>query len=204
MEKAMRSAFHLRSQLFPYIYTSVRHCHDKFMPLLRPLYLEYPGEENAYQYRYQYLLGDNLFVSPVIAKGNGAACVAEKSVWFPPNAKWYNLFSGEKFEGGQEVTVKAAINEIPIFARAGTPIPMQPYTPRMTTTAIETLIVRCYPGESGESVLYEDDGQTDGYLKGDCSWTKLYFRQDGTKFMVRIEPSQGRFNPFAKCCIITS
>ena len=194
MEKAMRSAFHLRSQLFPYIYTSVRHCHDKFMPLLRPLYLEYPGEENAYQYRYQYLLGDNLFVSPVIAKGNGAACVAEKSVWFPPNAKWYNLFSGEKFEGGQEVTVKAAINEIPIFARAGTPIPMQPYTPRMTTTAIETLIVRCYPGESGESVLYEDDGQTDGYLKGDCSWTKLYFRQDGTKFMVRIEPSQGRFN----------
>ena len=70
---------------------------------------------------------------------------------------------------------------------------MQPYTPRMATTAIDTLIVRCYPGEEGESLLYEDDGQTDGYLKGDCAWTKLRYRRDGIKNIVRIEPSQGSF-----------
>jgi alpha-glucosidase (family GH31 glycosyl hydrolase) len=193
MERAMRSAFHLRSQLFPYIYTSVRHCYDKCLPLLRPLYLEYPKDEEAYRRRYQYFLGENLFVSPIIAKGDGSDFVAEKTVWFPPKARWYNIFSGERFEGGHEATVKAAIDEVPLFARAGTPIPMQPYTPRMGAAAVETLIVRCYPGEEGESVLYEDDGQTNGYVKGDCAWIKLRYRRDGKKIIVNVEPSQGRF-----------
>ncbi|MEI6425302.1 MAG: DUF5110 domain-containing protein, partial [Lentisphaerota bacterium] len=127
------------------------------------------------------------------SKGIGSDFVAEKTVWFPPNSHWYNMFSGERLEGGQSVTVRATIDEIPLFARAGTPIPMQPYTPRMATTTIDTLIVRCYPGEKGESVLYEDDGQTDGYLKGDCAWTKLRYRRDGIKNIVTIEPSQGHF-----------
>ncbi|MFA6291413.1 MAG: TIM-barrel domain-containing protein [Victivallales bacterium] len=193
MEGAMRSAFHLRVKLFPYIYTGVRQCHDKCLPLLRPLYLEYPNAEESYRYRHQYLFGENIFVSPVITKGAGPDFVAEKTVWFPPDSRWYNIFSGERFEGGNEVTVKAAIDEIPLYARAGTPIPMQPYTPRMSDTSMETLTVRCYPGEEGESVLYEDDGQTDGYLKGKCAWTKLYYRRCGNKTVVKVEPSQGRF-----------
>jgi alpha-glucosidase (family GH31 glycosyl hydrolase) len=193
MEAAMRDAFHLRSQLFPYIYTSVRHTCDTCQPLLSPLYLEFPNHEEAYRHRYQYLFGENLFVSPIIHKGEGPDFVAEKIVWFPPQARWFHFFSGERFEGGHEETVLAAIHEIPLFARAGMPIPMQPYTPRMGTDAIETLIVRCYPGDAGESVLYEDDGQTDGYVNGKCAWTKLRYSRDGTKVRVRIEPSQGHF-----------
>ena len=59
---------------------------------------------------------------------------------------------------------------------------------RMTTTPISTLIVRCYPGEKGDSVLYEDDGRTQGYTKGDCAWTGLHYERDGNTVKVKIDP----------------
>ena len=193
MESAMRAAFHLRSTLMPYIYTSVRHCHDRSLPLMRPMYLEHPRDEAAYKHRYQYYLGDDLLVSPVITPGEGPDMVAQKTVWFPPGC-WYNMLTGERFEGGCEETVRASIDEIPLYARGGAPIPMQLYTPRMTTTQIETLIVRCYPGETNDSLLYEDDGQSKGYLKGRYAWTRLGYSRSVAGICVRIDPSEGRFD----------
>ncbi|MFZ2654564.1 MAG: DUF5110 domain-containing protein [Victivallales bacterium] len=85
------------------------------------------------------------------------------------------------------------IDEIPLYARGGTPIPMQPYTERMTSTPIGTLIVRFYPGEANSSVLYEDDGQSNGYLKGKCSWTRLSYSRIAKGILVRIDAAKGRF-----------
>ncbi len=193
MENAMRVAFRLRSTLMPYIYTSVRHCHDRSLPLLRPMYLEHPREEAAYKHRYQYYFGDNLLVSPIVTPGHGPDMVTRKTVWFPPDNR-YNMFTGEHFAGGREETVCATIDEIPLYARGGAPIPMQPYTPRMGSTSIETLIVRCYPGETSSSILYEDDGQSDDYLEGKHCGTRMDYRRTGAGVLVRIESDGGRFN----------
>ena len=193
MEEAMRAAFHLRSRLMPYLYTSVRQSCDNSLPLLRPMYLEHPNDEAAYTHRYQYLLGENLLAAPITTPGEGPGFVAKKTVWFPAGT-WYNMLSGERFDGVSEKTVLARIDEIPLFARGGVPVPMQPYTPRMATTAIDTLVVRCYPGDAGKAFLYEDDGQSDGYKQERCAWTEMSYRRDGTKIIVRINPAQGRFD----------
>jgi len=191
-ENAMRRAYHLRAALMPYIYTSVRQCYDQTLPLIRPMYIEYPSREEAYQNPQQYLFGDSLLSAPISSPGNGPNFDAEQTIWFPEGV-WFNLLSNKKFEGSQTVTVKASIDEIPVYAKAGVPIPMQPYTQRMTTAALNTLIVRCYPGESGASSLYEDDGQTLGYTKNEFATTELYYQCKTDCVTLKIGPTKGTY-----------
>jgi alpha-glucosidase (family GH31 glycosyl hydrolase) len=189
-ESSMRSAYHLRSTLFPYIYTSVRQCYDQSISLLRPMYLEYPDLETAYSNPQQYMFGESLIVAPVNSPGKGSNYIAEQKVWFPKGA-WFNLLSGEKYVGDTSTKVKASIEEIPVFVKAGVPIPMQPYTSRMSTTPLSKLIIRIYPGENGHSELYEDDGQSQGYMKNSFATTTLNYERKGNSVVIKISPVKG-------------
>ncbi len=189
-----RTAFHLRSILFPYIYSSVWQCHTESVPLNRPMYINYPEDERAYSNAQQYLLGDHLLVAPVASPGAGPGKIAFQAVWFPEGS-WYNWFTGEKHSIGEAV-VAADINEFPIFARGGIPIPTQPYTQRMSTEPLKELVVRCYPGEdtkTGKYFLYEDDGVTQDYSKGEFALTELSYTRKGDDVTISITPSKGGY-----------
>ena len=142
---SMRTAFHLRDQLFPYLYTSAAESCRDTVPLDRPLYLDHPSDERAYHNAQEYFIGDNLLAAPIVTPGIGPGRVGTQTVWFPPGASWYNSFTGEKYAGGTNALVAADINEFPLYVKGGVPIPMQPYTPRMATAPLTTLRVRCYP-----------------------------------------------------------
>jgi len=197
-EDSMRQSFHLRSQLFPYIYTSARQCYDDMTPLLRPLYLEYPDTDEAYAHPGEYFFGDNLIAAPIVTPGKGDKFVAGQTVWLPPGL-WYNYFTGEAADGsatGKDITVSADINQIPLFVRAGAPLPMQPYTPRMATTPLGKLVLRIYPGhdgEAGSSALYEDDGQTSDYQAKGFARTKLSCVKNGDSMQINIAATDGRY-----------
>src|SRR5690606_36940020 len=62
-ERAMHAAFTLRSELFPYIYTMARVCHTEMVGLCRPMYIDWPEHDAAYQNPQQYMLGDHLLVA---------------------------------------------------------------------------------------------------------------------------------------------
>lgn len=195
-EDSMRTIYHLRSEIFPYLYTSVRQCYDDMMPLLRPMYLSYPKEESAYHVSGQYLLGDNVLVAPIVSAGVGQNFVAKQGVWFPQGT-WYNVFTGEQFAGGTQALVTADIGEVPMYARGGVPIPMQPYTPRMGSAPVSTLRVRCYPGEdskTGTATLYEDDGRTSGYQRVGFAKTPLSYRREGEVVDVTLGATTGSFS----------
>jgi alpha-glucosidase (family GH31 glycosyl hydrolase) len=147
-EDSMRASFHLRSRFFPYTYSSVHESSAESIPLLRPMYLEYPASEEAYRQPQQYFYGDNVLVAPVAEAGAGPRRLGRQVVWFP-GGRWFNFFSGERFEGGQERLVAATIDEFPLYIRGGVPVPMQPYTQRMTSTPLTNVAIRCYPGEDG-------------------------------------------------------
>ena len=195
-EKSMRVSFHLRSELFPYIYGSVaQSCRDS-VPLNRPLYFDYPREEAAYHNGQEYLFGDNLLAAPIASAGVGPDRVAHQAVWFPPQSDWFNVFTGEKFAGGTEVLCAADINETPLFARGGVPIPMQPYTARMTSAPLSTLRVRVFPGaegHTGRAPLYEDDGSTNAYKTGDSASTPLSYSRRGNRVEITVGASKGKF-----------
>ncbi len=195
-EASMRRSFHLRSELFPCIYSNVAQSCSETIPLTRPMYLSCPDMDEAYCNPQQYLFGEHLLVAPVAEPGIGPRKLGRQAVWFPPGV-WYNFFTGERFAGGVERLVAADIDEFPLFARGGAPIAMQPYTSRMTTTPIRDLVVRCWPGADGSAIrteLYEDDGQTDGYSRGQQALTALAYARNGDAVTVTISPTHGTFS----------
>jgi alpha-glucosidase (family GH31 glycosyl hydrolase) len=194
-ETALRAAYHLRSELMPYVYSSVYQSHKQSLPLLRGMYLEYPDLDEAYQQPQQYLFGDLLLAAPIVSPGTGTHFVASQSVWFPPKAVWYDIFTNEKYDGGQTVSIEKDIYSTPLFVKGGTPLPMQPYTQRASAIP-DTIVVRCYPGRVGETgtyELYEDDGISNDYLTGRYVLTKMsYTQQSADKALLTIEKIAGK------------
>ena len=159
----------LRSILFPYAYASAWQANADSLPLLRPLYIEYPAMAEAYLYPQEYLYGDALLA----ATGKGR--------WLPPG-DWYDWSSGERIEGPAQPAVKESL-----YARGGIPLLMQPFTSRLSDAPLKTLVLRAYPGleaETGRAVLYEGGG---GAL------TNLSYLRQGDRVRIIVEPTEGSF-----------
>ncbi len=192
-EKAMRTIYHMRSQFMPYIYSSVRQCHTEMLPLNRCMYIDYSNSKEAYHYPCQFMFGDLLLGAPISSPGN-AEGIAEQKIWLPEGNCWYDLFTGQRYEGDQTITEKYELERFPLFIKGGYPIPMQPYTDRMTSTPLTKLIIRCYPGDEGccnSYSLYEDDGITTDYEQGQYAETRLEYSLKNGRTEITIHPTQG-------------
>ncbi len=197
-EDSMRASFGLRSELMPYIYSSAAQSSLQTVPLLRPMYFSHPDQEAAYHNAQEYYFGDDVLVAPITMPGVGPSRVGWQIVWFPAGSgRWYDYFSGERHDGGQEAIVADDIDQFPLFVRGGVPLPMQPYTPRPTSAPLNHLVVRCYPGEenqTGNGELYEDDGQTRAYESGAKATTELSYRRSGAQVTVTIGAAKGHYD----------
>ncbi|RYG73228.1 DUF5110 domain-containing protein [bacterium] len=195
-EDSMRISFHLRSELFPYIYTSTAQSSRDSVPLTRPLYIDAPTDDNSYRNAQEYLFGDNLLVAPIVSPGVGPGHVAHQSVYFPRGSSWFNTFTGEKYDGGSEALCAGTVDELPLFAKGGVPIPMQPYTERMTTSPLSTLRLRAFPGEDGQtgtSRLYEDDGDSQAYKTEAFATTPLSYTRNDDTVEIKIGTTKGSY-----------
>ena len=206
-EESMRRSYHFRSQLMPYVYSSVRTTHETMLPLNRAMYINYPEVAEAYKQPQQFLFGDILLAAPITSPKSEETGLASQKVWFPKNknekaneAVWYDFFTHECHEGGQTKTISKDLNSFPLYVKAGCPLPMQPYTDRPASTPLTTLILRTYPsavGGSGEFTLYEDDGISLDYEKGAYAKTKLQYSRTEIKgkkaSVITIAAAQGRY-----------
>jgi alpha-glucosidase (family GH31 glycosyl hydrolase) len=193
-EAAMKTIYHLRSQLMPYIYSSVWQSHSQSIPLNRGMYIDYADKEEAYHTPQQFMFGDLLLSAPIVSPGTGENFISSQNVWFPEGSKWYNIFNNEVQEGGQIKKISAAISEFPLYVKGGFPLPMQPYRQRMASAVLDTLVIRCYPGNIGQSNifnLYEDDGISNDYIKGNNALTGLHYQQKHDGAIITIDAVKG-------------
>ncbi|MGH2516871.1 MAG: TIM-barrel domain-containing protein, partial [Ktedonobacterales bacterium] len=167
---AVRNAFELRYALIPYLYTMARHTHERGIALCRPMYFAYPQHESAYSARGQYQLGDDLLAAPITEPADPQTGVATKDVWIPPGT-WYQFDTGAAFLGPRWVRIVATIETIPLFARAGSIVPLARPALRLTEIPENWLNIRIFPGGDGALRLYEDDGVSEAYLRGAYEWT---------------------------------
>jgi alpha-glucosidase (family GH31 glycosyl hydrolase) len=191
-EASMKVAFQLRARFFPYVYSSVWQSSSTSVPLLRPMYLDDAAREDAYRQPQEYAFGDTLLVAPIVEAGAGPARLGRQVVWFPAGT-YYNYFTGERFDGPGEHLVAATIDELPLFVKAGVPLPTRPFTRRMATTPVTTLEVRCYPGAEGQKSsfdLHEDDGLT---AAGPYATTRLGCERHGNDVAVTIAATSGTY-----------
>ncbi|HYG39041.1 MAG TPA: TIM-barrel domain-containing protein [Cytophagales bacterium] len=162
-EKISREAIELKYKLFPYIYKYARDAHDKGLPLMRALLLEFPSDEETYKAESQFMFGRELLVAPVVVKG-----AESKRVYFP-EGEWID-FNDKKtvYKGGQWIDYNAPLNVIPVFARKGSIIPMMPVMQYIHEVLVYPVTLEIFPGSTNQEVsfeLYEDDGESNDYKK---------------------------------------
>ncbi len=194
--EATRRAYHFRSEILPYIYTSVWETHKTMVPLNRAMYIDYSSDERAYNNPQEFMFGDLLLAAPITKAGEGDDKVASQRVWFPEGDTWYDFFNGEKFEGGTDTVVSKSIYEFPLFVRGGYVLPMQKYKSRPASSPLDELVLRIYPGTDGADntyTLYEDDGLTPEYMSGKYATTDLNYKRSGNNVKVTIAPVAGTY-----------
>ena len=172
-EPILEKYLKLRYTLMPYIYSLGWFTHQTGAPFMRALFMDFPNDIKAATLTDEYMFGPALLVAPVVEQG-----ATTREVYLPAGTDWYNYWTNEKLHGGQTVTVKAPIDTIPLFVRAGSILPLG--APVESTHAKQAIAkVKVYPGADGQFTLYNDDGVTYAYEKGDRQITTLRW-QDAT------------------------
>ena len=157
----------LRYQLMPYIYSLGHMSHETGAPFMRGLFMDFGSDPKVANVGDEYMFGPALLVAPVTEQGR-----TSREVYLPAGTDWYNYWTNEKVHGGQTITVQAPIDTIPLFVKAGSVIPMGSAV-ESTNDAQKIASVRVYPGADGAFDLYQDDGNTYNYEKGDFKLAHL-------------------------------
>jgi alpha-glucosidase/alpha-D-xyloside xylohydrolase len=180
VEPICRKYLELRYRLLPYNYTLIREACDTGLPPMRALYLHYPKDAEAVKLGDEYLWGRNLLVAPVVEKG------AKSRRLYLPAGDWYDWWTKEKVAGGQWLERPVDLSTMPLYARAGSIVPLDPVRQYTAQPVSEPTTLYVYPGADGEFVLYDDDGVSLDYLQNRATWTRL--RWDDHQRVLTIEP----------------
>ncbi|GAC1310004.1 MAG: hypothetical protein NVSMB24_26470 [Mucilaginibacter sp.] len=167
-EAAMRKALDLRYQLLPYIYSLGHEAYNTGAPIMRPLVMEFPADTTVANMRDEWLLGKGLLVAPVLNAGG------KRNVYLPDDT-WYNYYTGDVISGPKTFSVEKALDEIPLYVRAGTILPVGPVIQYSEQTSDAPLEIHIYPGRNGSSKMVEDDGVSYNYINGDARTTAYYW-----------------------------
>ncbi len=187
--KLLRNTIQRRYEMIPYIYTMARASHDTGVSLCRPMYYDYPSDDNAYTFTNQYMYGDNMLVAPVITAGKDG--YAEVEVWLP-EGDWYENATGTMLKGNQVYTRRFALDEIPVYVKAGSILPFHVEKNRRLTANDAAYSLNVFPGGSGEFTIYEDNGNDRDY-DTNFATTEVTSSNNGNKLTVNISPRVGSY-----------
>jgi len=159
----------LRYQLMPYIYSLAYHTYQTGAPYMRALFMDFPNDPHVADVGDEYMFGPAFLVAPITEQG-----ATSRTVYLPKGSDWYNYWTNERLHGGRTIKVDAPIEILPLFIRAGSIIALG--EPVESTSQVQKIAkVRVYPGANGDFTLYEDDGRTYGYERGENRITYLHW-----------------------------
>jgi alpha-glucosidase len=189
-ERINRAAIELRYALLPYLYTEMRHAATTGEPVMRPLVLDFPDWAPAtsaagrWAAESQFMFGRQVLVAPVLEEG-----ARRRPVWLPPG-EWRDFHTGRRVHGGRVVTVRAGLETIPMFARAGAVIPTRRVLPHTQPGPVDELVLRVYRGEGGGEA-YLDDGWSGRHLHGDYRLERYTVQWERGRALVRLAKCEG-------------
>jgi alpha-glucosidase (family GH31 glycosyl hydrolase) len=162
---AARDAMQIRHALIPYIYSMAWRAYQTGISLVTPMYYGNMDSADAFEAKDQYFFGSELFAAPVLRPVSTKTGLATQKVWFPAGT-WFDFFTGEQVSGGGWRTVRARLEDMPVYAKAGAIVPL---APKVGWGGIENpteLDLYVFPGAANRFELYEDDGETTDYQRG--------------------------------------
>ena len=181
----------LRYRLMPYLYSMAGWAHFKDYTLMRPLVMDFNGDKEVEVIGNQWMFGPALMACPV-----GYYKARNRSVYFPKQSGWYNLYTNEYIEGGQRLVVDAPYEQIPVFVREGAIIPFGPEMEWSDEKPAELINLYIYAGQDGSFQLYEDEGVNYNYEKG--KYATIDITYDDAAKTVSFGARKGQFNGMLK------
>ncbi|MGB8322585.1 MAG: TIM-barrel domain-containing protein [Candidatus Acidiferrum sp.] len=196
-----------RYRLLPYLYTLTEELSRTGLPIVRPLFLEFPA---ATEDRHpldldagnEFLLGPDLLVAP--------PPFAEQPDKYPlklPPGIWYDYWTGVQVQENSAqppvakppaLLIQPRLDTLPVYVREGSIIPMQPLIQSTEETPQGPLTLRVYPGKPCHGTLYLDDGKTFAYTRGDFLRMEFSCEPTATGISLHIGEQQGTFHPWWK------
>ncbi len=208
-----------RYRLLPYLYTTVEETSHDGIPLMRPLFVEFPhatADEHPIDLDdsgSEFLVGKDLLVAPNPSPDE----IAPYEVHLPPGT-WFDYWTGERFErnnksqasdleqrdklnANKPLLIQPSLEVLPVYVRGGSILPLEPLTQSTEEKPVGPLTLRIYPatdpGTPCTGEVYTDDGHSFAYRKDNYARVRIAcsVAQDGS-MTVEFTPQEGSFTPW--------
>ena len=217
---AIEKMIRLRYSLLPYIYSTSWNVSHRQSTFMRALMMDFPHDKKVWDMGDEYMFGKAFLVAPVleaqytpekVVKGDemsgwdpnstGKAVIdginvdfmqkKSASVYLPVGTAWYDYWTNEKLEGGQEITRETTLDLIPLYIKAGSIVPLGPDVQYATEKTWDVLTLCVYPGADGSFILYEDEFDNYNYEKG--AYTEIPMTWDDSSRCLTIGAREGSY-----------
>jgi len=195
-ESIRRRYIEERYRLLPYLYTTAEEMTRTGVPIVRPLFLEFPaatadGHPLDLDTPNQFLFGSDLLVAPFGFPDE----LDSYNVVLPPG-DWFDYWTGKKVAG--TLKIQPQLDVLPVYARAGSIIPMQPLTQSTDEIPQGPLTLRLYPGPNCRGSIYQDDGTTLNYKKGEYLRVNFSCAVTDSGLRIQVGAMEGNYHPWWK------
>ncbi|MCZ0755362.1 glycoside hydrolase family 31 protein [Anoxybacillus sp. J5B_2022] len=188
-ERIIKKYIQMRYEWLPHLYTLFAEAHETGAPVMRPLVFEYPNDENTYHLSDEFLVGDNVLIAPIMTPKTMHRVV------YLPKGKWVNYWTDEVLEGERHHLVHADLETLPIFVKQGSAIALGNVR-RSTDSPDEQRFIHLYKADEGKAMytLYDDDGQTFAYEKG--QYFRMHLEMEYSEHTVQlVTKTEGTYEP---------
>lgn len=201
--EAIAKTIRLRYRLLPYLYSTAWQVTSDNGSYLRPLLADFASDRRVWEMDNEFLCGRSLLAAPVLEalytperidgnlKTTDFSGVKTISRYLPKGTDWYDFWSGRRYEGGCTVTLDTRFDEVPMFVRAGSILPLAPVMQYAGERPWDALTLHVYPGADGAFTLYEDAG--DGYQYEQGEYATIRFVWDDRRRVLTLEARQGSY-----------
>ena len=166
----VREAFALRYKMLPYLYSLMYQANSDGMPVIRPLFLEFPDDKNCYDdENLCFMFGPSVLVANVLDKD-----AENRKVYLPSGSNWYDFNDNFKlYEGGQTINLPVNLASIPMFLRGNGIFFTSDDVKRILADTMKQLDLVISADDDSEFTFYDDDGHTEDYKRGVFTKTKI-------------------------------
>ena len=193
----MDDALRLRHRMIPYLHTMNWRASRTGLPLVEPMYWGSPDIDAAYHVPNEYMFGTELLAAPITEPMDKSSRRGKADVWLP-QGDWFDFFTGRRYSAsspnGRRMTVWRPLDGIPVFAKAGGIVPMQPLSEGDSINSVDNpqhLEIIVFPGADGDFTLMEDSGHYSRQITPATTAITYRWRKDGATSALTVSPAQG-------------
>mgnify|MGYP002625242306 CR=1 FL=1 len=215
---AIEKMIRLRYRLIPYLYSTAWQVTSNNESYLRPLFSDFAADKKVWDMTDEFMFGRSILACPILdpqyteekiirtnamtgwdrqsAVDNSQLTVdftAMKTAtkYLPKGTDWYDFSTGKRYKGGQMVKLTTSLQDVPMFVRAGSIVPLGPVMQYVGEKTWDDLEIRVYPGADGQFTLYEDEGDSYNYEKG--VYSTISFQWNDRTHTLTIGARQGSY-----------